>query len=119
MFVYYNGKVATFENNYKNSQTPLLWAAQEGNEAVARLLLETGAATETKGGEHGWTPLRHAAVNSHEFIVQLLLAAGAVSEANYGDRRTPLSWAAENGRVTVVQLLLAMRLCDVDSKDIQ
>jgi hypothetical protein len=59
-----------------NGQTPLLYAASNGHEAVVKLLLEKGAELETKDNS-GRTPLSWAASNGHEAVVKLLLEKGA------------------------------------------
>jgi hypothetical protein len=92
-----------------SGQTPLLWAAKNGHEAVVKLLLETGKVdVDSKGNLSRRTPLSWAAENGHEAVVKLLLETGRVDvnskEDNYGGR-TPLSWAAENGHEAVVKLL--------------
>ncbi|KAL8290971.1 hypothetical protein RB600_006443 [Gaeumannomyces tritici] len=90
-----------------NDQTPLVWAAKNGHEAVVKLLLDKGPAIETKDSEYGRTPLSWVAGNGHEAVVKLLLDKGAAIETkdkNYS--RTPLLWAAENGHEAVVKLLL-------------
>jgi len=51
-------------------------AAERGHEAVVKLLLEKGAALETKD-KSGRTPLSLAARRSHEAVVKLLLEKGA------------------------------------------
>ena len=83
-------------------RTPLLLAAEEGHEAVVKLLLEKGAELETKDKNYGQTPLLLAAEKGHEAVVKLLLEKGAEIETkdkDYG--RTPLSWAAEKGHEAV------------------
>jgi hypothetical protein len=105
--------IALLENghdlNSKDSdgQTPLSWAAQNGHEAVVRLLLEKSAELETKDNHYGQTPLSWAARNGHEAVVALLLEKGVGLETK--DKyfsQTPLSWAARNGHEAVVTLLL-------------
>ncbi|KAH7115580.1 hypothetical protein EDB81DRAFT_953062 [Dactylonectria macrodidyma] len=46
-------------------------AAENGHEAIVKLLLEKGADVESKG-KGGWTPLLLAAGNGYEAIVKLL-----------------------------------------------
>jgi ankyrin repeat protein len=99
----------------KYGRAPLSWAADNGYEAVVKLLLEKGADVESKSN-NGRTPLSWAAKNGHEAVVKLLLEKGADvgSQSIYG--QTPLSWAAENGYEAVVKLLLE-KGADVESRD--
>ncbi|CZR65340.1 related to nucleoside phosphorylase [Phialocephala subalpina] len=93
------------EDSY--GRTPLSWAAENGHEAVVKLLLDKGAEPETKDTEYGQTPLSWAAENGHEAVVKLLLDKGAEPETKdtwYG--QTPLLWAAGKGHEAVVKLLL-------------
>ncbi|CAK7207629.1 hypothetical protein SEUCBS139899_010440 [Sporothrix eucalyptigena] len=80
-----------------NGRTPLARAAEEGYEAVARLLLEKGANVESKDS-NGRTPLARAAWQGHEAVVRLLLERGANVETMDSNGRTPLSRAAPQGR---------------------
>lgn len=53
--------------------TPLFWAAVEGHEAVAKILLETGTVGVDRKDTEGRTPLSWAAVHGHKGVVKLLL----------------------------------------------
>ncbi|EXA30996.1 hypothetical protein FOVG_17681 [Fusarium oxysporum f. sp. pisi HDV247] len=86
-------------------QTLLWWAAERGDEAIMRLLLDQGADTEA-ADKDGRTPLLTAAAWGHEATVRLLLDRVAYTEAADKDGRTPLWWAALKGHEAVVQLLL-------------
>ncbi|TPX14029.1 uncharacterized protein E0L32_000423 [Thyridium curvatum] len=88
-----------------SGRTPLSWAAENGHEAVIKLLLEKDAAVDI-ADEYGRTPLSWAVRNGHEAVVNLLLEKDAVVNITDPIGRTPLSWAARNGHEAVVNLLL-------------
>ena len=92
----------------KYDRTPLLWAAQNGHEGIAKLLLERKDVNPDTPNKYDRTPLSLAAGNGHEGVVKLLLERKDVNpntpDIFYG--RTPLSWAAEKGHKGVVKLLL-------------
>jgi ankyrin repeat protein len=101
-----------------DGRTPLSRAAENGYEAVVKLLLDTGNVDINSKDNRGRTPLLWAAQNGHEAVVKLLLDTGNVninSKDNLG--RTPLLWAAANRYETVVKLLLNTSNVDVDSTD--
>jgi len=105
-------------NIIASSKTPLLWAAENGYEAVVKSLLETGKAEIDAKDRDGWTPLQLASRNGHEAVVRLLLETGKVDvEAKNKDGWTPLHLASRNGHETVVRLLLGTGKVDVDTKD--
>ncbi|KAK0653132.1 ankyrin repeat-containing domain protein [Cercophora newfieldiana] len=92
-------------------------AAQWGNAAVVRLLLERGAvcniALPWKGGR---TPLSVAAAGDNVEVMRLLLDGGADAEAVDLDGRTALSRATYSKNTSVAETLLE-RGVQVDSQD--
>ncbi|KAF1968539.1 ankyrin [Bimuria novae-zelandiae CBS 107.79] len=60
------------ESKDKYGLTPLSRAAQNGNEAVVKLLLDKGADLELKD-KYGRTPLLWAVAKGHKAVVKLLL----------------------------------------------
>ena len=57
---------------------PLRYAAENGNEAVVKLLLEMGQVEADSKDRKNRTPLLCAARNGHEAVVKLLLETGQV-----------------------------------------
>jgi cytohesin len=86
--------------------TPLHVAAEYGHDDVVRLLLEAGAAIDSRRIE-GLTPLHLAASYGRFPVVKRLLAAGANPNSRESGGWTPLHRAASEGHENVVRLLLA------------
>lgn len=102
----------------EDGRAPIWWAAENGHEAVVRLLLATEGVDVNSKDDSGHTPLSRAATNGHEATVKLLLDTGRVDpDAKDKDERTPLSWAAENGHTAIVKLLLDTGRVEPDAKD--
>jgi uncharacterized protein len=101
-----------------DGMTALHWAAERGDDNLARVLLAAGAdvAAVTRIGRH--TPLHLAAAGSHAAIVGLLLAAKADPAVTTTTGATPLHFAAGAGSVEAVTLLLD-RGADIDSREPQ
>eukprot|EP00756_Hemistasia_phaeocysticola_P029211 Hpha_TRINITY_DN16216_c1_g1::TRINITY_DN16216_c1_g1_i35::g.12775::m.12775 len=88
----------------KSINDQLVQAAQWGNTATVRRLVESGASLEAKGG-WGYTALMKAAMYGHTATVQLLLDKGARVEAKDNDGGTPLDYARMNSRHEVATIL--------------
>ncbi|KJK65517.1 ANK ankyrin repeat protein [Aspergillus parasiticus SU-1] len=100
-----------------SGHTPLIRAAQCGQDAIVKLLLARNDVDPDFGDKDGRTPLSYAAASGHLEVVKLLLKSGKVyadTRDNFG--RTPLSLAAQFGHEAVVKLLLEKEV-EVDFKD--
>ena len=105
---------------YGREQTPLSQAAWNGNEAIVKLLLETGEVDVDLKSSDDRTPLFRAACSGHEAAVKLLLDTDKVEiDSRDSDGQTPLLRAALNGHKTVVKLLLQTDKVNVNSKDLR
>ncbi|KAL8391898.1 hypothetical protein RB595_002193 [Gaeumannomyces hyphopodioides] len=80
-------------------------AAENGHEAVAKLLVEAGVNKEARN-RYGETPLHVAAENGHEAVARLLVEAGADKEPKNSWGNTPLHLAAKYGHEAVARLLV-------------
>lgn len=85
--------------------TALMHAANGGQQAVSRLLLEHGANVAAADSD-GTTALMRAALGGHLAVVQLLLDHGADVKATEIDGTTALMHSALAGHEAVVKLLL-------------
>ncbi|MCW5612516.1 MAG: ankyrin repeat domain-containing protein [Rubrivivax sp.] len=86
-----------------SDENALMMAALRGNLAVARRLLDRGAAVNRPG----WTPLHYAASGPESRMVALLLDRGARIDAAAPNGNTPLMMAARYGTQEGAELLLA------------
>ena len=90
----------------KDGNTPLVFAAQLGHEAIVELPLNAKADPNIKGS---WnvSPLQWAAARGHKAIAKRLLKNKAIPDSkNAFDGSTPLYCAADNGHDSIVELLL-------------
>jgi len=89
-----------------SGQTALMWAAAEGDHAMASALLELGGDLRARSNG-GTTPFMFAVRKGDMHTVQAMLAAGAdVNDKRPGDFATPLLVAIINGHEDLVDLLL-------------
>jgi ankyrin repeat protein len=90
-----------------DGRSPLSFAAINGKESVAQLLIEKGANFELRD-KCGMAPLSCAAYRGREDVVKVLLRSGAQIDAESGSTTgmTALAYAAYSGREKVVKLPL-------------
>jgi ankyrin repeat protein/uncharacterized membrane-anchored protein YhcB (DUF1043 family) len=101
-----------------NGWTPLFYAAQQGHDAVARLLLKRGRVNPDTVGNDAWTPLSYSAACQSEGVMQMLLETEKVEvDRKDESERTALFWAARFGSRAAVQRLLDTGKVDVNLKD--
>jgi Zn-dependent protease with chaperone function len=86
--------------------TPLHWAAQDGNDTIATLLLQAGADIDAQDEYTGMTPLMTAAQAGQSDMIALLASKGAKVNAQDLDGMTALMYAAMNGHTEAVKTLL-------------
>jgi ankyrin repeat protein len=118
-----NGATVDTIENWRG-QTPLMWAAAEGNADAMRLLIEAGADVNARSSIIAWerqrteeprdkwlppgglTPLLFAARDGRVASTKVLLDAGADPNIVDPDRHTPLILALMNGHVDVAAALI-------------
>ncbi|GMF88283.1 unnamed protein product [Aspergillus oryzae] len=111
----------TVEFNSQDSgygRTTISWAAENGYEAVVKLLLATGKVDIDSKDSNSRIPLFWAAKNGHRTVVELLIGTEKVdidSRDSWG--LALLYLAANNGDEAVVELLLATGKVDIDARD--
>jgi hypothetical protein len=93
-FISPTGKVDA-DSRDEDGRTPRCWAAQNGHEAVVKLLLDTGKVEADFRDKDGQTPLCWAALNGHEAIIKLLLDTDKV-DANSRDKYGVAGYSHEN-----------------------
>lgn len=90
---------------HREANTPLIWAAIQGNIPLADLLLAHGAEVDFRDSFE-WTPLHNACYHGQLEMVRFLLAHGADPHAKEDLDRTTLMYACHSGRAELVRLLL-------------
>ncbi|XP_057676904.1 receptor-interacting serine/threonine-protein kinase 4 [Corythoichthys intestinalis] len=99
----------------EDQYTALHWAAQNGDEAMARLLLDRGAAINEIDGQ-GRTPSHVACQHGHENVIRVLLSRGADVHIKGKDNWTALHFAAWQGHLGIVKLLIKQAGADVNAQ---
>ncbi len=90
-------------------RTPLYEASKRGRLDVVKLLIERGAAINTKESEIGFTPLHIASERKHSDIVRYLIDKEAVVDARNDSDQTPLwqaAWQTWHQDSEVAEILL-------------
>jgi ankyrin repeat protein len=106
-----NGADVNAQERYIPYRTNLMIAAEEGNENLAKLLVEYGADVNGIDAD-GHTALMEAANGGHLNVVKFLIEHGANVNAaatlsvDYTGSNTALMHASEKGHVNVVKLLI-------------
>jgi ankyrin repeat protein len=94
-------------------QTPLHFAARDGNADIAGLLIQAGADVNAQD-DRGVTPLHRA--NENPQMIALLCDAGAKVNMADATGRTPLHWAARAQNSAALDQLVARRV-DPNARD--
>lgn len=93
------------ERDHEHHKTTLHWAAENGNEDIAQLLLEWGSSIASQD-QYGETPLHYAAESGYTKIVEILLKRGAELGAKDDRDRTALRCARDNYHIETVKVML-------------
>jgi len=88
-----------------DKKTPLILAAQDGNEEVMKSLIAERASVDTQD-EDGWSALCHAIEALNMDIIGLLLKSGADPNMLMEDGSTPLLMATSMGILEVAEALI-------------
>ncbi|KAM9384645.1 receptor-interacting serine/threonine-protein kinase 4 [Pholidichthys leucotaenia] len=99
----------------EDQYTALHWAAQNGDEAITRLLLDRGAAINETDGR-GRTPAHLACQHGQENVFRVLLSRCADIQIKGKDNWTALHFAAWQGHLGIVKLLIKQAGADMDSQ---
>jgi len=91
--------------NIRHTDTPLLYAAINGDIEIVEMLLNRGANINAVN-QYGITALHNAVRSKTMEIIELLLKRGAYVNAKDSYSVTPLQLAFENGSEEIVKLLL-------------
>ena len=109
---------ANMDAKNEHGRTPLSYAAENGDMAVVKPLIERHGIIADSKDKHNRTPLSYAAESGHEAVVKLFIARDDDQADSKDDStRTPLAYAVQSGHEAVVKLLIARGDDKADSKD--
>ncbi|KAK4220849.1 ankyrin repeat-containing domain protein [Podospora fimiseda] len=100
-----SGTTTTTTSSSRAQHAALVKAAGDGNETLARTILENNVDIDSRDEENR-TPLIAAAAGGHSRLVEVLIKHGANIEAVDDGKHTPLISAATCGDVVAVKMLL-------------
>jgi predicted Zn finger-like uncharacterized protein len=103
--------------NTTTSQPSLHKAAEQGNTALVKTLLQKGA-NVNEPDSLGWSPLHFAAYKGYKQTAEVLLNNGAIVNAKANNDVRPLHLAAEQGQTVLAELLLG-KGADVNARQVQ
>jgi len=89
----------------QNNATALMWAAHNGHDDVAEILINKGADVNAKDAA-GYTPLVYAALEGHTDILALMIKHGGDVNTKTKNGKYVLTWAVENGNNDAVKTLI-------------
>ena len=99
--------------------SPLFMAASDGDEKLAKILIDNNADINIKTVTRGFTPLFWAAVSNHKNVVDLLVKNGAdLNAKDNGRQETTLHEMAHLGKLEIAKILLDNG-ANVDEEDIE
>ena len=90
----------------KQGLTPLMWAAEKGNDKMVELLLSKGSSVNERSKD-GFTPLHAAAAARQTAMLKLLVSKGSNVNAKNEDGLSPLFLAAADNYEEGVEFLLS------------
>ncbi len=99
-----------------NNDRALCEAVKNRHAPVVELLLAKGANANAKGGMHDTTPLHIATRRNFREIMEKLMGKGSDVNARKTTGETPLHIAAENNNRGIVKMLI-LHGADVDARD--
>ncbi|KAJ4379967.1 hypothetical protein N0V86_004273 [Didymella sp. IMI 355093] len=101
----YSAVSIVVNSKYRYDTSALYLAAEKGNEAMVRVLLDNGADVNMQDGRYG-TAILIASARGHKEVAKLLLDRGADINLQGGNYGNALQAAAVDGHKDVVELLL-------------